>query len=261
MIIITVIKEKQSYKIILDNNEKINVSEDILTSYNLFKGCKVSEEKLQNIKKETSISLGLQLAYTYLKNQLRTKKEVQEYLKRQKISDKSLEDILEKLQNLHLINDKNYAESYLRTKTHLNKKGPQIIKQNLLKKGVSENIIDSALLAFFSNNLQKLTANKLAKKLVKKYQTKSHKKRLQRIHQGLIANGFNSDTAKETVESLKLIKNEEHEWEQLQKEGEKIWQRTSHLKIYKRRQKVKQSLYQKGFSIENIEHFIEIIEL
>ncbi|MDR1013312.1 MAG: RecX family transcriptional regulator [Lactobacillales bacterium] len=258
--ITSIIKEKQDYRIILDNGEKVAVTEDILIFFNLFKGLKISEEKFQNIKKATSISLGLQLAYAYLKNQLRTKKEIQEYLQRQKILDKSLEKILKKLQNLHLVDDKNYAESYIRTKVRLNKKGPQIIKQSLLKKGVSENIIDSALSNFFPNNLQKNHASNLAKKLEKKYQSKSYKEKLQKIYQGLIVQGFNSNIAKDAIENLELIKDEEREWEQLQKAGEKIWQKTSRFETGKRWQKIKRGLYQKGFSIENIDRFVEMLK-
>ncbi|MDR0614537.1 MAG: RecX family transcriptional regulator, partial [Lactobacillales bacterium] len=207
--------------------------------------------------KNTVNSKGLQLAYAYLKKQLRTKKEVQKFLKKQKISNDALEKIVKKLQDLQLINDKIYAESYVRTEARFSKKGPQLIKQSLLKKGVSEDIINNALLKYFPNNQQTNNANKLAAKLAKKYQTKSYKERLQKVYQGLIIKGFNSDIAKEAVESLELKKDENHEWTQLQKEGEKIWQRTSRLKTYKRRQKVKQYLYQKGFSIESIESFIE----
>ena len=260
MIIISVMKEKQNFNIILDNGEKINVTEDILISYNLFKGSEISEAELLSIKKNTVNSKGLQLAYVYLKKQLRTKKEVQEFLKKHKVSNDALEKIVKKLHDLQLINDKTYAESYVRTKACLSQKGPQLIKQNLLKKGVSENVINNALLEYFSNDQQINNANKLAVKLAKKYQTKSYKERLQKVYQGLIIKGFNSDIAKEAVESLELIKDEDHEWMQLQKEGQKIWQRTLRLKTYKRRQKIKQSLYQKGFAIESIESFIELKE-
>ncbi|MDR0690834.1 MAG: recombination regulator RecX [Streptococcaceae bacterium] len=260
IIIASVTKEKQGYQVTLDNGEQIDVTEDILISYNLLKGSKISEEYLLKIKKDTIDSRGLQLAYAYLQKQLRTKKEVQEFLRKQKILDEALEKILKKLQDLQLINDKSYAESYVRTKACLNKKGPQVIKQNLLKKGIREDIINNALLEHFSNDQQINNANKLAEKLVKKYQIKSYKEKLQKIHQGLIIKGFSSDIAKAAVESLELIKDENHEWTQLQKEGEKVWQRTSRLEAYKRRQKIKQSLYQKGFSIENIDHFIEFKE-
>lgn len=57
--------------------------------------------------------------------------------------------------------------------------------------------------------------------------------------------------------NLELEIDEDLEKEALKKAGEKLWRRHQNKAPQIRKQKIKQSLYQKGFSLEEIQQFID----
>lgn len=261
MRILAVKKDKNRYLIVFDNEEELTITEDILVSNCLLKGKEISDEDFVDLKKESFISWGVQLAYSYLERMLRTEKEIRDYLKNHGIEMEFVAIILDKLRTLQLVDDKIYADSYVRTQVRLNEKGPQKIQQYLSKKGVTKELIKQALQTNFPEDLQKENVKRMADKLAKKYQKLSHKELLQKTCQGLINKGFSFEMAAAGVESLSLEVSEDAEWESLKRQGQKICRRFSEVTTYKAQQKIKQQLYQKGFSLDKIGEFLETLDL
>lgn len=259
--IIKITKDKgQFYLIWLSSGDKLRVSEDILVKHRLLKGQELTEATIEAIKKAGSYDVGLQMSLNYLSYQLRSEKEIFDYLKEKEILLEDRKKIVAQLKNLHLLDDKIYSESYVRTQVRISDKGPRVIVQQLKKKGLKEEDIQHGL-TFFSPTEQVELAVATAEKAMRRYRDKSFKDSLQKVKQHLIQKGFSYEVIDLALEELSFEKDEEQEKEIVQKQGDKLWERNHKLEASKRLMKVKQGLFQKGFDYEVISQYISEKEL
>ncbi|MBP1048092.1 recombination regulator RecX [Enterococcus sp. BWM-S5] len=259
--IVKITREKmQFYLIWLSSGEKLRVSEDILVKYRLLKGQEVSEQLIAEIKKAGSYDVGLQMALNYLSYQLRTKKEIRVYLKEKEIEKQDQEKIIKQLQELQLLDDYLYSESYVRTMMKTSDKGPVQIGQQLKQKGIEEEAVQQGL-ALYTSEEQLAIASKAAEKGMRRYRDKSFKDATQKTKMYLIQRGFSKDIADQAMAELAFEKDEDQELEQLKKQGDRLWARHQNLDAGKRKLKIRQSLYQKGFDYDLISQFISEKEL
>ncbi|MHC5267609.1 recombination regulator RecX [Enterococcus sp. LJL98] len=257
MIIKQITLEKNHFYLLsFEGGEKVKVSEDLLVKHRLLKGEEVSQTLFEELKASAGFALGLQLAYNYVSYQLRSELEMLQYLKKKDVSSPDRKKIIERLKELKLIDDLVYAESYIRTQMRLGDKGPFYLSQQLKKKGIAENIIGTAI-DLYTDEAQREVAVKTAEKNWKKNQNRSHREGLSRVRSHLIQKGFHQEVIQFALSQLPQEKDETAEWENLMKEGQKALRRQQRFPYPTRVQKIKNQLYQKGFSIDQIQQFID----
>ena len=252
--------KNNQYIITTESGMKFRASEDSLVKHRLLKGQEVTSELLEEVKRESELHIGYQLALNYLNYQLRSEKEIKDHLKKKEISDESIHYTMERLVGLGLVNDRVYAESYVRTMIRTSDKGPSVVKQQLKKRGIEEEDILGAL-ALYTVEDQEELALKQAEKAIRKYRQQSHHEQLSKTRQLLFTKGYSSDVIQLVMGQLEVEKDQEEEEDLLAKQGDKLWQRHRRLEPFKRKQKIKQSLYQKGFNFDDINHYLEEKEL
>ncbi len=86
-------------------------------------------------------------AYAYLAFSQRTTYEVKEYLETKKdecfATEEDIDTALNELKSEFLIDDKKYVENYFEVKLRRGKKGMAFLKNNLLRKGIPEELIEN----------------------------------------------------------------------------------------------------------------------
>ncbi|KAF1297266.1 recombination regulator RecX [Enterococcus sp. JM4C] len=244
------------YNIQLSEGEGLRVSEDILVRYRLLKGQEISQQIIDEIRQSGGYDYGLQMAMNYLSYQLRTEKEIRTYLKDKEIEREDRDKIVAKLKELTLIDDLIYAESYVRTQVRISDKGPQTITQQLRQKGVKADEIEQAL-SLYPKDSQVEIALRTAEKALKKIHGKSQRETVQKVRQTLMQKGFSSEVITGAMESIEFEKDEDEEYAILVQQGDKLWRRHARLNASKRNQKIKQSLYQKGYSFDDIQRYLD----
>lgn len=248
-------KKPGRYNVFIDEKYAFAVDEQVLIDFMLTKGMEITPELQEKIKKADNAQKAYQSALHYLSYQLRSEKEIYDYL-----VDKDYEDqvdrVMEKLREVKLLDDKIYAESFVRTKAAINYHGPLEIRRNLFQKGVEEGLIDQALLTEYSEETRLENAHRLADKQVKKNKNRSNRESQQRVRQFLLQKGFTNDTIVEVFEELDFEKDDDDEMEALIKQGEKAWRRYSKFDLFNCKQKTYANLYQKGFPSDMISQFI-----
>ena len=107
-----------------------------------------------------------------------------------------IERIINKLENLNLINDIVFAESKIQSLIN-QAKSKNYIKQYLLKKGISKKIVDEQISIFYSNNknIEKDNALKFAKKRNLLSNDKDYQKKLSKLARA----GFSYEISKEIL--------------------------------------------------------------
>ncbi|WP_010529680.1 recombination regulator RecX [Lentibacillus jeotgali] len=254
-------KHKDRFNIFLDdgNGEKygFSVDEAILVEYRLRKHLDLDDATIIALVQKDTLHKSYTLAINFLSYRMRTKKEIRDYLVQKEADEEHIAQIMDKLKAERLIDDKQFAHSFVRTRLHTSSKGPLLVKQELLQKGVDDPIAGEAI-AMYTFDIQFEKAAKLARKKLGSSSKKSFRQQVQQLQGTLMQKGFASDVVREVTAELQEEKDDDAEWEALVKQGEKALrkqqQKHSGLEL---EQKVKEALYRKGFTIDLINAFLD----
>ena len=132
------------YKIYFDN-DVLTIYEDVILKYNLLYKKEIDDTLLEKINMDNYKASIYDSALKYIGVRMRSEKEVNEYLLKKGFSLKDIDNTIEKLLSNGLLNDTNFAKSYINDKLYLTNNGPDKIKCELIKLGVEESIIDTLL--------------------------------------------------------------------------------------------------------------------
>lgn len=114
------------------------------------------------------------------------------------IAEENLDEVLEKLKELKYVNDKQFAKDYVYFRLQVSPRGKFLLKQELYKKGISEDLIQNAL---EQNEIDEIAlAKQLYKhknKALKPYEPQKRKEKMMRFLQ---SRGFGYAVIKEVLE-------------------------------------------------------------
>ncbi|HEM3696328.1 TPA: recombination regulator RecX [Streptococcus suis] len=243
-------KKKRLYLLEVEGQEKTYITEDTIVRFMLSKDKEITEEEFQAVRDFAQFSYGKNLALYYISFKQRTKKEVLDYLAKYEISGAPAQKIVANLEEDKWIDDKGYVEAYIRQNGLSGDKGPAMLRQKLMAKGVSKSLIDGGLAEADFSDL----ADKVAEKLLRKYQNKLPLRALQdKLVQGLVAKGFSYELAKQSMSQLALTSDEENEADLISKELDKQYRKYSRkYEGYELQQRLMQALARKGFDFDTI---------
>lgn len=255
-------KNKERYNIFLDEEYAFSIDEAILISYHLRKGLEVDKEFLANMIDEDHIRKGYQAAINYLSYRMRSVKEVTDYLLKKELEAEVVTTIIERLTREKYLNDLEFARAFVQTRINLSLKGPGSIKRELIEKGIGEaEIVNSMELYTFEHQIEKAIIF-LKKKYPAKLKT-SRTEQERKLFTLLVSNGFSQEVIQQ---AFKLYRDEnededdnanDEEWEAITHQGDKALKKYRSESGWEKKQKVKQFLYRRGFSIDLIDRFIE----
>ena len=264
------------YELIIEGADPLELYEETILEYNLLLTKNIeynSKEILDYDKKCETYHIGLK----YLKNRARSKRETYQYLISKDYPKDAVTEAIDKLTKQGYINDEVYARSFLHDKIITTSSGPYKIKNDLLKKGVDNDIVykdkqkitltslELKILSLLFTNLNKVVSrndiidkvlleydldtqiekiNKYINKIIKSNRTKSNKLLKIKIVQDLTTQGFAVENIKQVLSNVEFPQNDniaKKEYDKLYKKLSKKYSgETLELKI-------KQKMYQKGF--------------
>lgn len=228
------------YKIILDN-EVITTYDEIILKENLLYKKDIDTEKLKQIKKQTDIYDIYNKVVILISKRYRSKYEIEKYLDNN-INDEEKENILNKLINNNLINDERYVKSYIYDKVNLSKDGPLLIKKDLLKHNIDENIINK----YIEEIDKKIIYEKLKKQIITKINLNKSSK-INLYNKILITykeKGYDINMIKE-IFNQNYKENKTNYIKEYNKIKNKLEKKYTG---YELEYKIKQKLYQKGYN-------------
>lgn len=244
------------YNVYLNGRFAIAVAESVLVKYRLSRGMEIDDQLLAALKADDRVAKAYARMLDYLAHQLRTEKEVRQKMQQLGFEDELIDRVVAKLTADKLLDDANYAGSYVRTAMRTSLKGPRVIKQKLLQKGVSADVADEALLQF-THEQQVTAATKLSQKLFRRYQRQPQQRKVQKVEQGLVTNGFSFDIFNEIKEEVIPEVDENQQDALLDREASRAWRRYRHEKGYARKMKLERHLFAKGFQLDEINRWLD----
>jgi len=126
----------------------------------------------------------------------KTKRQVEQYLRRKQIDPDEAEDIIKRLVDLNYINDAVYAELFTQSKS--TKMGKRVIKSKLFMRGVSSELIEQEVSKIEDQTeLCKYTAEKYMRNKTRDIKT------LNKLFGHLLNKGFGSEEIQEVMKEYR----------------------------------------------------------
>ena len=232
------------YKVILEDNSSIFLYEDIILNNNLL--LKKQIEDIEKIKQENNMYEIYYISKKYINKKYVSKKELKVYLKKKKYLEKDINETIKKLEENNILDEKGYCRAYINDKLSFSNDGPNKIKKNLLKNGISEELIDDVMEIDFKFVYNKL--NNLIDKKIKTINNYSGNVLKQKLIHYFINLGYDQRIVEEILINKDLYKKEEGI-----KEYNKLLKKYSNKYYdYELENIIRQKLYVKGFKYDEI---------
>ncbi len=241
-------KQGKTYKITLNNGEVITTYDNVIIQNGLLYHKKINEKILNKINTDTKYYETYNKVLDMLSKKQRSENEIKIFLDG-KIENP--EEIIDNFKQIGLINDEKYAKAYTNDKINFTKDGPNKIRKDLEENKINEKYIQNAIESIDENILKE----RIDKIINKKISTNTKDTAIilkQKIYMYLINLGYDSSMIKEILENYQI--NNQNLEKQMQKEYEKLSKKYQNNEL---KFKLKNKLYAKGYTIEEINEFIE----
>lgn len=262
-------KNKNRVNLYIDDIYSFSCDAEIIIKYKLKEGLEIDKQKLVELIKESNEKNAFQLAIYYLSFRPRTQHEITTYLLGKEYDEKIINNVLEKLIHYKYIDDRQYTISYISNSIEGRKKSINTVKSELIKRGVSIEIIDE-LITLFSPKINLDIAKEISHKYFYQKSNLPFNQLKNKLSQLLIRKGFTWEVISECLNDLdqnsevQLTIDSNNEKYQLQavKLAEKYFSKYNKKEKnpYLLDKKVKYSLYQKGYDMDIIDFAIESIK-
>lgn len=194
-------KDSRNVSIYLDNEKIIFINYEIFLRSGLKKGDEISENQIDALIKENQRFAVKQRAFRYLGRRLLSENELRIKLKLKKYDETIIEETIEELKDKKYLNDLEFAKIFSVENIKNKYWGKNKIKAELMKRGISSEIISQVLSENFPRGNDLQNALELAGK---KYKILSHrnlepKKIKEKLISFLYSKGYDYEVIKEAV--------------------------------------------------------------
>ena len=183
-------KGNGNYDILLDNNKKITLSEDLILKNNLLYKKEVDPYLLEELLTENIKYDIYNKCVKYISIRLRSINEIKEYMKRLNADEVTINNTIDRLLKNNLLNDEVFTKAFIQDKLNFTTMGPYRIEQELKRQHIDNTII-SKYLYNIDKDILITKINKQINKLIKSNKKKDNLKN--KIYKNLISLGYSND--------------------------------------------------------------------
>lgn len=177
------------------DGEKYTLHSEIIVKYGLATNGQIEQDKLTEVMFESDVMIATNLAMNYVSSKIITTKQLKDYLRGKGYKTNVISKVIDKFNEYGVLNDENFATSYVNIKQHSLSK--RAIEQKLMQKGVNKDIAKNCLEEFDDYEVAFKTAEKFMK--TKEYTEENITKLLRHLSY----KGFDYDTINKVLNKLK----------------------------------------------------------
>ncbi|WFA09423.1 RecX family transcriptional regulator [Tissierella sp. Yu-01] len=193
-------KNSNRVNIYIDNKFAFGLSEELRYKFGLHIEDEIEQSFIDNILKSEEQANVTNYALKLLSYRQKTEVEMYKALKKKGYDDIFIEYTIKYLKENKYINDLEYARMFINDKQNLNKYGPNRIKFDLIKKGISKEIIESTL--NISSDEEYDSAYDLAFKKQKSYHGQDRYAVYRKLGGFLQRKGYSYDTITKVLDEI-----------------------------------------------------------
>jgi regulatory protein len=129
----------------VDDQFLLGVSALIVLQMGLRIGQELSPEQLEQLHQEEALQQATNRALNFLSFRPRSREEVRRYLHKKETPPELINTVMQRLDDLNLINDQAFTEFWVESRERSNPKGAQALKNELRLKGVKREMVDELI--------------------------------------------------------------------------------------------------------------------
>lgn len=131
--------------VFVDGKYAFSVDEENLFKLDLYVDREITEEEIQSINQVCNISKAKKIALRYIVFKPRTEYEIRVKIKEQGFDEQIIQIVVDQLKEMEYINDRLYAEKYIKDALKLKKIGVKRIYVELQQRGIEREIIEEQI--------------------------------------------------------------------------------------------------------------------
>jgi regulatory protein len=135
-------KDPERLNLFVDDEFLMGINALIALQMHLKVGQELTQQQVEQLRQEEALQQAVARGLNYLSFRPRSREEVRRYLVRKETPADLIDRVLERLEQLELINDQAFAEFWMESRARFNPKGAQAIKSELRQKGVTREVVD-----------------------------------------------------------------------------------------------------------------------
>ncbi len=194
-------KNKERVNIYIDNEYSFSLSAELVYKENLKINEKVDIEKITFISKEDNYIKCKNTALRIIERTYKSEKELKDKLLLKGYDHLTIDKTIDFLREYNLLNDTSYVKMYVKDKSKL--QGKKKIKYDLIKKGISDNLIEKEISNIDEENEKEIAYNMVLKKynILSKRETDKYKLS-QKLYRFLLSKGYDHDVVSNVVKRV-----------------------------------------------------------
>ena len=195
------VPRKKEYIVELSDGSSIRALDEHRSRYGLEEGSSISRDVLLEITASYESAKARQAAMRLLKTRPRTEREIWRRFRRQGIGPEIAEQVLQDLKAEGLVNDRLFAQLWIKEKVAGGTCGKRRIIMDLKSKGIDQTVIADEIAVNYDDGEERDTAYRLAERRLRRLHAVPWKARAQRVYSLLLRRGFSADLARAAVEA------------------------------------------------------------
>ncbi|MBN1154854.1 RecX family transcriptional regulator [candidate division KSB1 bacterium] len=198
-------KNKNRVSVFISDEFAFGVDQDILIAFGLYKGVKLTQEQIDDIRLADNKKCAKDRALRFLSYRDRSEKEIHDKLVTLGYDEKVVAWVITELQRLMFVDDRRFAVAFAKNKMLSRPCGEFMLRSELKRKGIHDDLIDMAIDEVFSQKDQANIALELAeKKILQKRDCTDKLKLKKQINDLLLRRGFSYDIVRYVLENVEL---------------------------------------------------------
>lgn len=195
-------KRKQKFALLLDNGTSLELLAETILKNKLRKNQELSRIEIEKLLADDEFSRALAQATAYLSLRKVSQQQLERYLARKGYKTEIIQQVIADLNQRGILNDRRFAELFVKDRLKLKPAGPQKLELELLKRGVTYDVIKTALEPATEPETQKKIAQHLAQKKLRTLSSLDRKQQKQKLYSFLMSKGFESEIITEVIRSI-----------------------------------------------------------
>ena len=204
--IVKIRRQRNRYEISVDGETSFQVSETLLVKSGLHNGMSIEESTISDIVLADARERAHQVAVNFISYRPRSSREVNEKLTRKGFAPEIAAAVVDRLRELMLLNDLEFARMFVRDKLKGKPMGRALLRRKLLEKGLSFQAAERVIKEYVTDENEQEAATAVATRKLKashsRFSKLETKVRQKRIADYLLNRGFSSEVAYRTAKNI-----------------------------------------------------------
>lgn len=198
-------KNPKRFNIFLDGQFAFGADEDLVVDYRLISGKVIDKALFDKLLFEAEVGKLMERMYNLFSIRQRSEREVRNYFKLRRIegvSELAIDLLVEKLKQKNLINDLEFAKSWVEARRKSKQKGIRALKAELFQKGIAREIIEEVTSGQSQESSEEELAKKALEKKMRVWKNLSPLEFKKKTYEFLSRRGFEYEVIRNIIEKL-----------------------------------------------------------